>query len=637
MLLLVPGFLLIASQSAFAQIRLPSLVSDGMVLQRNTADRIWGWAEPGQPVTIGFLGKTYTTTTKPDSEWSVMLAPVKAGGPYSMNINGMVINDIMVGDVWLCSGQSNMWLVMKEIAPHWMNIIKHSANPDIREFLVPARYDFNRPRKTLDGGSWKSVNPWTINSFSATAYFFARALWKKYDVPIGLINASVGGTPIQSWLSSASLKEFPDARGIADKFKSKAYLDSVIASNDSIETGWNRYVWQNDKGLKGKAWYSISYNASSWPTMEVPNYWFRTSLKFTNGVVWFRRNFDIPDSLAGKPARLLMGRVVNADYDYINGVLVGYTSYQYPERRYNVAAGLLHAGRNTITVRVINRYGPGGFVKDKPYELVFGKQVIDLSGKWHYKLGVASKPMAPTTTIWYVPLGLYNGMIAPLVNYTIKGAIWYQGESNGGDPTGYKSMLESMITDWRAKWGEGNFPFLIVQLPNYGPVAKKPGNSGWAQVQWDQLRALELPNTGLAITLGLGEWNDVHPWHKRGVGNRLALAAEHVAYGENNIVYSGPTYKSSEIEGNKIVVHFRHIGSGLMVKGGGPLKWFEIAGKDGRYVFANAKISGSKVIIWSSKVQHPGEARYAWATDAMGANLYNKEGLPASPFKTGAR
>lgn len=634
-LFLASCFLFAVPPLASGQVRLPSLVSDGMVLQRNTGVRIWGWAKPGEQVTIQFMGKSYQTVTSPDSEWAVMLLPMKAGGPYSMNINGMVISNIMIGDVWLCSGQSNMWLVMKEIAPHWQNIIRNSTNSDIREFLVPARYDFNRPRNNLEGGSWQSVNPWTINGFSATGYFFARALWKKYHVPIGMINAAVGGTPIQSWLSTASLKEFPSTREIADEFESKAYLDSVIASNDSIQSDWNGYIWRNDKGLKGTPWYSPSYNVSSWPTMELPHLWFRTSLKFTNGAVWFRRDFNVPASLAGFPARLLMGREVNADYDYINGVLVGYTSYQYPERRYNVAAGILHAGMNSITVRVVNRYGPGGFVKDKPYELVFGKQVISLAGKWHYKLGIASKPMAPTTVIWYQPRGLYNGMIAPLVNYTIKGAIWYQGESNGGDPTGYARMLKSMITDWRAKWREGNFPFLIVQLPNFGPVGKKPGNSGWAQVQWDQLKALELPKTGLAITIGLGEWNDVHPWHKRGVGNRLALAAEHVAYGENDIVYSGPTYRSAKIEGNKIVVRFRHIGTGLTDEGGGPLKWFEIAGKDGKYVFAKAKISGSKVIIWSSKVQQPDEARYAWATDAMGANLYNKEGLPASPFKTG--
>ncbi len=634
-LLLTLTLLLVVPRLASAQVRLPKLVGDGMVLQRNTGVRIWGWAHPGQEVTIRFLGKTYTATTRPDSEWAVMFEPMKAGGPYSMNINGMIIKNIMVGDVWLCSGQSNMWLVMRRIAPHWMNIIKHSTNPDIREFLVPARYDFNRRRKSLDGGSWKSVNPYTIYGFSATGYFFARALWNKYHVPIGMINAAVGGTPIQSWLSAKSLKEFPAARERADKFKSKAYVDSVIASNDSIQTKWSRYIRQNDKGLQGKPWYSASYNASSWPTMDVPNFWNGTSLKNTHGVVWFRRSFNVPASLDGKPARLYMGRIVNADYDYINGVLVGYTSYQYPERRYNVAAGLLHEGRNTITVRLINRGGPGGFIKDKPYELKFGNRVIKLDGKWHYKLGVASKPMAPTTTIWYVPLGLYNGMIAPLENYTILGALWYQGESNAGNPAGYGKMLKSMITDWRAKWGEGNFPFLTVQLPNYGPVAKKPGPSGWAQIQWDELKTLELPKTGVAITLGLGEWNDVHPWRKQGVGNRLALAAEHVAYGENDIVYSGPTYKSAEIEGNKIVVKFRHTGTGLTAKGGGPLKWFEIAGKNGKFVFAKAKIAGSKVIVWSSKVQHPTAARYAWATDAMGANLYNKEGLQASPFKTG--
>ncbi len=632
-------FLLVASLPAFGQVRLPKLVSDGMVLQRNMNVRIWGWARPGEEVTIRFLGKTYTTATNPDSEWEVMLPPVKAGGPYSMEIdasNHIVLNNILVGDVWLCSGQSNMVIPMERVKPMYRDFIAHAYNDDIRMFIVPDIYNFNTPQKDLRYGQWLPENPWTILNFSAASLFFATNLYAKYHVPIGLIEAAVGGTPIQAWLSATSLKKFPAAQELADEYKQASFRDSVAEYNYTTDNAWYGKIFRDDKGLNADVpWYSPSYDDSSWSTMEVPNYFNVTSLGRTHGVIWFRRSFDVPASLAGKPAKLLMGRIINADYDYVNGVFVGAITYQYPPRRYDVAAGILKPGKNSITVRLINTRGRGGFIKDKPYELRIGSHVIDLKGKWHYRAGVSVDSLVYPTFLQFQPEGLFNGMISLLLNCTIKGTIWYQGESNTGDPTGYAEMFKSMITDWRAKWGEGNFPFIFVQLPNYGPPAKEPPAwSGWADVRAAQREALSLPNTGMAVTIDIGEWNDIHPLDKGDVGKRLALAAEHVAYGDNNIVYSSPLYESARIEGSKVVVSFSHIGTGLMSKGGS-LKWLEIAGKDGKYVFAKAKISGNKVVVWSSNVQHPAMVRYAWADDPMGANLYNKEGLPASPFETG--
>jgi sialate O-acetylesterase len=634
---LVPFFLL-ALQSAVCQVRLPRLISDGMILQRDATVRIWGWASPGEKVTMRFLGRTDTATTSAEGEWTMILSPMKAGGPYAMQIDGrnhIALNNILIGEVWICSGQSNMVLPMERVRPLYEDVIARSENPSIRQFIVPQKYDFDVPQTDLGSGRWESANPWSVLHFSATGYFFARTLWEKYHVPIGLINASVGGTPIEAWMSKDALREFPAALEMGERFKDGAYVDSLRREDEHASNAWYSRVWQLDEGLNGEQpWYDVAYDASGWSSMELPSYWEDGGLRRTNGVVWFRKEFNAPASLAGKPAKLLMGRIVDADYDYINGVFVGSVSYQYPPRRYEVAAGLLKAGKNIIVVRVVNVAGRGGFIKDKPYELRIGNHVIDLTGKWKYKVGVVAGPMPPSTTIQYQPLGLFNGMIAPLLPCTIKGVIWYQGESNAGRPSGYGEMFAAMITDWREKWGEGDFPFIYVQLPNYGEAVNQPSESGWAELREAQLKSLALPNTGMAVTVDVGEWNDIHPLDKSDVGMRLALAAENVAYGDTKVVPSGPIYRSRRIEGNKVIISFTNVGSGLMAKGGGLLKRFEICGSDGEFVWANAKITGENVVVWSDNVASPTAVRYAWADNPAGANLYNREGLPASPFQT---
>ena len=637
-------FLIIGSLPAFGQVRLPKLVGDGMVLQRNADVRVWGWAQPGEEITVRFLGKSYSTATKEDADWSVMLFPMKAGGPYSMQIdasNHIVLNDIMIGDVWVCSGQSNMQLPVARVSWKYPEVIAHSENPDIREFTVPNMYNFEGPQKDLHYGQWESANPWSVLKWSAVSYFFARNLWEKYHVPIGLINSSVGGTPIQAWMSTDALKDFPAELKTAADFGRPGYIDSVNKANYEMNEKWYGPVWKNDKGLSGdKPWYEPSYDDAGWSRVEVPSFRGASQLDTVRGVVWFRRDFNVPASLAGKKAKLIMGRIVNADYDYIDGVFVGSISYQYPPRRYDVAPGILKPGKNTIAVRVFGSHNPVQFITDKPYELEIGNQKIPLAGEWRYKIGATAPPLTQQTFVIYEPTGCYNAMIAPLLNYTIKGTVWYQGESNCSDPTGYGAMLNSMIADWRQKWGEGDCPFLCVQLPNYGPAAAEPAPSGWADVRNAQLGALALPNTGLAVTYDIGEWNDIHPLDKGDVGKRLAIAAEHVAYGDNKVVYSGPIYKAMKVEGNKIVLSFTNTGTGLVAKGrrldssSGPLKRFEIAGKVGKYFWAKAKISGNKVIVWSEKVSEPTAVRYAWADNPAGANLFNREGLPASPFET---
>ncbi|MFB0525444.1 MAG: sialate O-acetylesterase, partial [Phycisphaerae bacterium] len=384
-----------------------------------------------------------------------------------------------------------------------------------------------------------------------------------------------------------------------------------------------------------KPWFDENYDASEWATMNVPGYWADHELGPVNGVVWFRKEVDIPASMADKPARLLLGRIVDADTTYVNGKIVGTVSYQYPPRIYDIPSNLLKAGRNIIVIRVINNSGRGGFVQDKPYQLSAAGQTTDLKGKWQYKLGAAMDPLPAKTFIEWQPLGLYNGMIAPLLNYTIKGVIWYQGESNTAKPLEYQKLFPALIADWRGRWKQGDFPFLYVQLANFMEVKDKPSKSNWAELREAQLKTLSVPNTAMAVTTDIGEWNDIHPLNKEDVGKRLALAAQKVAYGDEEVVCSGPIYQSMKVQANKIIITFTNIGSGLIAKGGGELKHFSIAGADKKFIWAKAKIEGDKVIVWNDDITNPVAARYAWADNPEGANLYNKEGLPASPFRTG--
>jgi sialate O-acetylesterase len=393
---------------------------------------------------------------------------------------------------------------------------------------------------------------------------------------------------------------------------------------------------QKDEGYKDaqKPWYDPSWNTSDWAMMKVPGYWANTELGAVNGVVWFKKEINIPVAIIGQQAQLILGRIVDADSVFMNGTFVGTTGYQYPPRRYNFPSHVLRAGKNVIVVRVISNSGMGGFVFDKQYELIAGGKIYDLKGGWQYRLGTKMDPLASQTFIRWKPLGLYNSMISPLLHYAMKGAIWYQGESNAEKPTEYKELFPALIRDWRKNWNQGDFPFLFVQLPNFMEAKKLPSESNWALLREAQLNTLSLPNTGMAVTIDIGEWNDIHPLNKKDVGKRLALAAQKVAYHEKKVVYSGPLYHSMKIIGDKVVLTFMNMGSGLITKGGSELTNFAIAGNDKQFVWAKAKIKNGKVVVWNDKIQKPTSVRYAWADNPSGANLYNREGLPASPFRT---
>ncbi|OHB51558.1 MAG: 9-O-acetylesterase [Planctomycetes bacterium GWF2_41_51] len=623
------------TQFLFSQVRLPALISDGMVLQRDTELKIWGWADVNETVKINFKAKEYSAKPDQDGKWFITLERMQAGGPYEMQISGtnsITLRNILAGDVWLCSGQSNIELPVSRVLDRYPDLAAKSENPNIRNFLVLKKYDFKSPQEDLSGGKWKSSNPENVLEFSAVGYFFAKNLYEKYKVPIGLITSGYGGSPVQSWMSEDALEKFPEHLQTAEKFKDANYVDEILHKNKQTSDEWYSRLNQLDKGNQQSKWYDVNYPASDWDSMEIPGYWADQRLGKANGVVWFRKEIDVPDVMVGKPAKLLLGCIVDADTAYVNGKFVGTTSYQYPPRKYDIPADIIKAGKNIIVIRVINTSGRGGFVKEKPYQLSVGENTIDLKGKWLYKLGAKMEPLPPSTFVQWQPEGLYNAMIAPLLDFKIKGVVWYQGESNTGKPENYYNMFSTMITDWWQKWNQGNFPFLYVQLANFMQARETPSESNWAMLREQQLKTLNVPNTAMAVAIDLGEWNDIHPLNKEDVGKRLALAAQKLAY-DNDIVYSGPIYDSMEIKENKIILSFANTGSGLIAKGG-ELKQFAIAGADKKFIWAKAEINGDKVIVWNDSIAEPAAVRYAWADNPEGANLYNKEGLPASPFRT---
>ncbi|MGB8191532.1 MAG: sialate O-acetylesterase [Chitinophagaceae bacterium] len=630
--------LLLIAYSGSSQVKLPRLIRDSMVLQRDAKIKLWGWSAPGEKINIRFNNKKYKTTGDADGKWSLLLPPMKAGGPYTMNIdasNQIVLKDILIGDVWICSGQSNMVHQMQLHSERYADEIAQANYPQIRHFFIATMTDLQGPRNDLPGGYWKSANPNDVQQFSAVAYFFAKDIYEKYHVPIGLINASVGGTPIEAWTSEEGLKTFPSINATIQKNKDTAYVNSMNRAASLANASRPK---PNDKGLTGnKPWYDTTYIPKGWHNINIPGYWEDQGVKDLDGIVWYRKEIDVPAAMTGMPAKVYLGRIVDADFLYVNGVLAGNTTYQYPQRRYVLPAGVLKPGKNILVVRVINNFGKGGFVPDKPYAVTVGGQSIDLKGDWQYKVGDAFVPFrssAPGISLQNQPSSLFNAMVAPVVNYSIKGMLWYQGESNTGNASEYEKLLPALIADWRNQWKQGELPFLYVQLPGFQDVQYLPAESGWAVLREGQLKTLSVPNTAMAVAIDLGEWNDVHPDNKKDVGLRLALTARKLVYGEKDLVHSGPIYQSSKIDGNKIILSFSNVGSGLISIDGEELWRFAIAGADKKFVWATAKIEGDKVIVWTDSIAEPMYVRYAWADNPEGANLYNKEGLPASPFRT---
>ncbi|MDH7911721.1 sialate O-acetylesterase [Winogradskyella sp. SYSU M77433] len=632
-------FCLFVIFSSSGQVKLPTIFQDGMVLQRHTNIKVWGWASPGEKVRVKFNGKSKTTKTSRDGSWSIELPKMKAGGPFTLKVSGtneIILNDVLIGDVWLCSGQSNMVHQLDIHDVTYADEIKNVNYSEIRHFKIPTNTDLNGPIKDLDGGKWQKAIGEEVRPFSAVAYFFAKKIYEKYNVPIGLINASVGGTPIEAWISEDGYKNFPKFLEVIERNKDTSYVNSLNGNhNNTISSPLSK-----DKGLiRETPWYSLDFEPKNWRRINIPGYWEDQGVRDLNGVVWYRREIQLPQSMTGEEAEVFLGRIVNADELYINGKKIAQTTYQYPQRRYNVPKDVLKEGENLFVIRVTNYGGKGGFVPDKPYKIFNERDTVDLKGYWEYKVGEVFPPRDRSSFAGprrinpqNEPTALYNAMVAPYLEYPITGVLWYQGESNAGRPEEYAELLPALIKDWRAKFTNVELPFIYAQLPNFGDVDYLPTESGWAKLRESQLKSLVVPNTAMTVNIELGEWNDIHPDNKKDVGERMALAAQKLAYKED-IVHSGPLYKSHIIQKDKVIISFLNIGGGLITDDGEELSEFAIAGEDGEYVWANAKIVDNKVVVWSDTVPHPKYVKYAWSDNPDNPNLYNKEGLPASPFR----
>lgn len=623
----------------FAEVNLPKIFSDNMVLQRGKELRIWGNADAGEKVSVSMGAQKESTRANKEGKWEIKLSPYKAGGPHKLVVKGqntITFNNVMIGDVWLASGQSNMeWSVNR--SNNAEEEIQLANFKNIRLFSVPRKIS-STPQTDFEEGQWQECTPETVGDFSAVAYFFGRKLHNQLDVPIGLINSSWGGTVAETWISPEVMKEDEDFKEIMSDGNAPDLEEQEKAAKQKMEN-WLSKIEEEDKG-RSENWESLETIDATWDDMSLPVLWEQNGLPGIDGIVWFRKEFSLSDHEAQQGLILNLGPIDDSDYTYINGKLVGKNIDKYDlDRRYTVPAELLKPGKNVIAIRVVDTGGGGGFpgTENQLYYMT-GQGKISLAGPWKYNVGIAGEaPSSPQRGPNIYPSLLFNGMINPITNFPIRGTIWYQGESNAARAWQYRRIFTNLINDWRTQWNQPEMPFLFVQLANFMKADHQPVESEWAELREAQASALELPNTGMAVAIDIGEANDIHPRNKQDVGKRLALAAMKVSY-DRDIVHSGPIFKSLSVEGNKAILEFSSTGSGLMANDKyGYLKGFAIAGENQDFHWARARIEDNKVIVWSDQVEKPVAVRYAWGNNPDDANLYNKEGLPASPFRTDTR
>lgn len=647
--ILAVSVILGSSRVAHADVRLPALVSDGMVLQQKAPVRIWGWAADGERVTVTLRGQSATAEAR-GGQWAVTLKPLDAGGPFEMTIAGrntLRVKDVLVGEVWLCSGQSNMEFSLDRSQAAKIDI-DAAADPMLRMFTVQ-RQLAAEPKQDVSGGAWQSASPESRGGFSAVGFYFGRALRAARGVPVGLIHASWGGTPAEAWTSRPALEAWGlpesafEALGTPTRAAQQVYERNLAAW---AAAGKPQGAF-DDPGVQGaaRAW-SAGRIGSEWRAMALPRAWEQAGPDLqVDGAIWFRREVTIPEGWKGRDLEVSLGAIDDADQTFFNGVAIGAIGPETPShwaapRRYTVGAANVRAGAASVAVRVWDHGGDGGVMGPATAMWVAPagadpRERISLAGEWRFKPERTrpSMPMPPGLSS-QLPSVLYNGMIAPVLPYTIKGATWYQGESNTGRAAQYRSLLAAMIRNWRADFGAGEFPFLIVQLAPYMAIQAEPQESNWALLREAQHHVTrDVPNAALAVITDVGDPADIHPTKKRPVGERLALAARKLAYGEG-IVASGPTFRSAAVASGKVTVSFDNVGKGLEVRGG-RLTGFAIAGADRRFVNAEAAIVGDRVVVSSPKIAAPAYVRFGWA-DYPVVNLWNADGLPAVPFRTDA-
>ncbi|UCD75951.1 MAG: hypothetical protein JSV91_03330 [Phycisphaerales bacterium] len=639
---------------AAAEIGLPAVFGNHMVLQQQTDAPIWGWGDPGERISIsaGWLDRPVSCTVDDEGRWMTSLPTPRAGGPYSVTVAGsssIAFTDVMIGEVWICSGQSNMEMPVDYVGPGYWGVIDYEKEiaaadyPNLRLFTVQ-RTVSTEPREDCTG-QWRQCSPETVGSFSAVGYFFGRDLHEDLSVPIGMICTAWGGTPAQAWTDYEAMKTLPNWAGrLRDVDRFRADPNAFENEYRVAVTKWQEACRAVDAGLKG-GWMRPDTDDSAWKTMDLPKAWENDKLGNFDGVVWFRTTVDVPDEWVDLKLVLELGPIDDWDVTWFNGLKIGAHdsgNVWQVDRSYTIPSGVVRAGSNSITVRVIDTGGGGG-IYGRPEQLRLRRgdskdsQVIALAGEWRFAVGAALSDLPPRPRQKRfnagTPTSLYNGMIVPLVPYAIKGAIWYQGEANRSDPADYRTLFPTMIGCWRRAWDRGDFPFYFVQIApfNYTLHGNQPSNLT-AELREAQFMTLRVANTGMAVTMDIGNPRDIHPRDKRPIGERLARWAKAKTYGADDLVCSGPLYREMKIEGDRARLFFDHVGSGLVARDG-ELTHFTIAGTNGEFVPAEAVIDGDTVLVWSDKVKKPAAVRYAWS-DAPDPNLFNAEGLPASSFRT---
>ena len=640
---------LMSMSLAEAKVSLPQLFQSGMVLQRGKTIPIWGKADAGELVTVSFNKKQFSTTADANGHWRMDLPKMKAGGPYELTIDSLKLTDILIGDVWLLSGQSNIDVTIERVYPQYVQEIDAYENPDIRMFRVQNETDVHGVKDDIRPTSinWKPVNKQNAWLFSAVGYFLGKRMYEKTKVPQGIIVNSWGGTPIEAWISKDSLqRDYPMLVKRVAFFQNDNYVKAQMQANGEAGRRWNEILNQEDN----TATYPLSScEDTDWQTINQNDWTWRGT-----GTVWLRQHININKVHAGKPARLLLGTLYDQDVTYLNGQQIGSTGYQYPPRRYDIPEGLLQEGDNVITIRFINKNGAVHFIPEKPYMLCFGddrfsqnpmpKDVIPLSNQWRCHVGVQMPPCpGGDVSLQNLPTTLYNAVLHPLAPYAINGVVWYQGESNTGNPAPYADYLKKLMGCWRDRWQDQQMPFVIVQLANYDgrqqtgfprPIAyqSEPVNSGWAQLREAQRTAAKAdPYAELAVINDLGETVDIHPLRKKEVAARIGQCFDRLVYREK--VALSPEIVDSQwsmVNGQCSIT----LTLDQPVQSG-DLYEFEVAGPDGKFVNAEAAADGRRITILSPLTSPPSPLtiRYAWKDNPLKANVRSLSGLPMSSFE----
>jgi sialate O-acetylesterase len=633
------------------QLAISPLFSDGMILQHGISVPISGESPPEAHITLSFLGKEYKAQADNSGKWLVLLDSHSPGGPYSMEISveteTISIKDIYYGDVWLCSGQSNMELPMRRVKddfPQEWN----EPNPLIRQFNIPQEWDFSGPRQRLSGGTWKAAGADTLSEFSATAWFFAKQIFKTYKYPIGLILAAWGGTPIEAFMSADALAGYPEKIALGKQYADTGFCESLTREKQALIDIWNNELSAADSGLT-QGWQKPETDISAWEEIQLPGDFAQIGLAGFCGVIWLSKEFEVSESLAIEKggAKVWLGTIVDADTVYINGVEVGNTTYRYPPRKYAIPPDVMRKGKNRVVIRVVCCNGGGGVTIGKPFRIFSSgaatdsesNNALDLKGTWKYRVGLKTGSRPEEFFLHRQPMGLFNAMIAPLLGFPLRGVLWYQGESNDKTPDEYAELFKTMITDWRAKYQSAyssfliphsSLPFLFVQLPIWGEPEDNNESDSWAIIREAQVSALSLPMTGMAAALEFGEWNDLHPVNKKGVGIRLALVAEKLVFKKQNSS-PGPLLRNIRHEKGRLLLTFDNCGKGLEAS---ETPYLSII-SDGSIFRVPAVIESSDCIsVDISNIENPEKVLYAWAHNPRDRQLYNSDGLPVIPFQS---